>query len=97
MVIFFSFFFCIIIQALLNGIPLSDKLLNGEDFEDAVLTEIMNQTPQLQKAVFKGEFSDTDNAIDYLMGRPNVMPRLNLIVFSPLLGSCANLNQTFFL
>ncbi|KAL0281658.1 UNVERIFIED_CONTAM: hypothetical protein PYX00_002578 [Menopon gallinae] len=69
-------------QALLNGIPLSEKKLNADDFEEAVLNEIMSQTPQLQKAVFRGEFSDTDNAIEYLMSKPNVMPRLNERVLS---------------
>lgn len=65
------------LQALLNGIPLSEKKLNSDDFEEAVLNEIMSQTPQLQKAVFRGEFSDTDNAIEYLMSKPNVMPRFD--------------------
>lgn len=64
------------LQALLNGIPLSEKRLNADEFEEGVLSEIMTQTPQLQKAVFKEEFVDTDSAIDFLMSRPNVMPRL---------------------
>ncbi|KAJ4438070.1 hypothetical protein ANN_14009 [Periplaneta americana] len=64
-------------QALLNGIPISEKHLNGEDFEEAVLSEIMNQTPVFQKAVYKGDFTDGDNALDYIMNQPNVMPRLN--------------------
>mgnify|MGYP002715727315 CR=1 FL=1 len=67
-----KFFF---FKALLNGVPLSDKKLNADDFEEGVLSEIMTQTPQLQKAVFKEEFIDTDSAIDFLMSRPNVMPR----------------------
>lgn len=64
-------------QALLNGIPISEKHLNAEDFEEAVLSEIMNQTPVFQKAVYKGDFTDGDNALDYIMNQPNVMPRLN--------------------
>jgi UDP-glucose:glycoprotein glucosyltransferase len=64
-------------QALLNGIPISEKHLNAEDFEEAVLSEIMNQTPLFQKAVYKGDFTDGDNALDYIMNQPNVMPRLN--------------------
>lgn len=64
-------------QALLNGIPISEKHLNADDFEEAVLSEIMNQTPVFQKAVYKGDFTDGDNALDYIMNQPNVMPRLN--------------------
>ncbi|XP_014254817.1 UDP-glucose:glycoprotein glucosyltransferase [Cimex lectularius] len=64
-------------QVLLNGVPLPEKSLTSEDFEEAVLSEIVNQTPILQKAVYKGELSDTDNVVDYLMERPNIMPRLN--------------------
>lgn len=64
-----------LLQALLNGIPISEKHLNAEDFEEAVLSEIMNQTPVFQKAVYKGEFTDGDNALDYIMNQPNVMPR----------------------
>lgn len=64
-----------LLQALLNGIPISEKHLNAEDFEEAVLSEIMNQTPVFQKAVYKGEFTDGDNALDFVMNQPNVMPR----------------------
>nr|XP_018911723.1 PREDICTED: UDP-glucose:glycoprotein glucosyltransferase [Bemisia tabaci] len=64
-------------QVLLNGIPLPEKLLNAGDFEEAVLTEIMAQTPTIQKAVYRGDLTDSDDVIDWLMSRPNVMPRLN--------------------
>lgn len=64
-----------LLQALLNGIPISEKHLNAEDFEEAVLSEIMNQTPVFQKAVYKGDFTEGDNALDYIMNQPNVMPR----------------------
>lgn len=62
-------------QALLNGVPLPQSALNSEDFEETLLTEIMQQTPNIQKAVYKGELSDTDTVIDYLMNLPHVMPR----------------------
>ncbi|KAG8311333.1 UDP-glucose:glycoprotein glucosyltransferase 1 [Homalodisca vitripennis] len=64
-------------QALINGIPLPEKSLNGEEFEEAVLTEIMSQTPTIQKAVYRGDLTDSNNVVDYLMDQPNVMPRLN--------------------
>lgn len=60
---------------LLNGIPLPEKSLNAEEFEEAVLTEIMTQTPALQKAIYKGELTDSENVVDYIMNQPNVMPR----------------------
>lgn len=70
-------------QVLLNGIPLPEKLLNAGDFEEAVLTEIMAQTPTIQKAVYRGDLTDSDDVIDWLMSRPNVMPRLVHVFGSP--------------
>ncbi|CAH1398887.1 unnamed protein product [Nezara viridula] len=69
-------------QVLLNGVALPEKSLNADEFEEAVLNEIMVQTPNLQKAVYKGELTDKDNVIDYIMSQPNVMPRLNERVLS---------------
>jgi len=42
----------------------------------------MRQTTALQKALFKGEMREADNVMDFLMGQPNVMPRLNDRVLS---------------
>ncbi|XP_059489463.1 UDP-glucose:glycoprotein glucosyltransferase isoform X2 [Neocloeon triangulifer] len=64
-------------KVLLNGIPLPEDFLNGDSFEEAVLTEIMAQTPSIQRAVYKGELSDKDDILDFLMNKPNIMPRLN--------------------
>lgn len=64
-------------QALLNGVPLSSSQLHSDSFEEAVLSTIMTQTPQIQKAVYKGEVTDGDDIVEYLMNLPNVMPRLN--------------------
>lgn len=64
-------------QALMNGVPLSQASLNADDFEEAVLTEIMQQTPTIQKAVYRGELDDSMDIINYLMNQPHVMPRLN--------------------
>ena len=64
-------------QALLNGVPLSSNLLNVDSFEEAVLSNIMTQTPAIQKAVYRGELTEGDDVIEYLMNQPNVMPRLN--------------------
>ncbi|XP_011150844.1 UDP-glucose:glycoprotein glucosyltransferase isoform X1 [Harpegnathos saltator] len=64
-------------QALLNGIPLTPSQLNSESYEEAVLSTIMSQTPALQKAVYRGDVTEGDDVIDFLMNQPNVMPRLN--------------------
>lgn len=40
-----------------------------------MLTEIMAQTPTFQKAVYRGELIDSDDVLDFIMNRPNVMPR----------------------
>lgn len=64
-------------QALLNGILLPAVHINTDDFEEAVLQEVMNQTPLFQKAVYRGKLVDSDDVVDYLMNQPNVMPRLN--------------------
>ena len=42
----------------------------------------MRQTSTLQKALFRGELKDQDSVLDFLMGQPNVMPRLNDRVLS---------------
>ncbi|XP_076247159.1 UDP-glucose-glycoprotein glucosyltransferase isoform X2 [Calliopsis andreniformis] len=64
-------------QALLNGVPLSSDQLNANSFEEAVLSTIMSQTPALQKAVYRGEITEADDVVDYIMNQPNVMTRLN--------------------
>ncbi|XP_065164353.1 UDP-glucose:glycoprotein glucosyltransferase isoform X2 [Atheta coriaria] len=69
-------------QALMNGIPLPAHQLNVDEFEEAVLSEVMTQTPSFQKAVYKGKLQDGDDVVDYIMNQPNVMPRLNERILS---------------
>ncbi|EDV52300.1 UDP-glucose:glycoprotein glucosyltransferase [Drosophila erecta] len=70
-------------QALLNGVPMPSNVVTADsDFEEAIFTEIMTHTSNLQKAVYKGEMTDSDVAIDYLMNQPHVMPRLNQRILS---------------
>lgn len=69
-------------QGLLNGIPMPAANMNVDDFEETILTEIMQQTPAIQKAVYKGELTDNDNVMDYLMNMPHIMPRLNQRILS---------------
>ncbi len=67
-------------KALLNGVLLKEAHLTGDYFEDAVLTEIMKQTPPLQKAIYKGELTEDDDILDWLMSKSTVMPRLNRVI-----------------
>ncbi|XP_035228299.1 UDP-glucose:glycoprotein glucosyltransferase 1-like [Stegodyphus dumicola] len=69
-------------QVLLNGVMLKQLQLTADMFEEAILTEIMRQTPFLQKSVYKGELTDSHNILDFLMDQKNVMPRLNQRVLS---------------
>jgi UDP-glucose:glycoprotein glucosyltransferase len=69
-------------QALLNGALLNEKLLNRDEYEELILTEIMQQTVKLQKKIYVGELADDENVIDYLMQQPHVMLRLNQRILS---------------
>lgn len=62
-------------QGLLNGVILNEKQLNRDEFEELMLTEIMQSTPNLQKSIYRGELTDSENVIDYLMQQPHVMIR----------------------
>lgn len=69
-------------MALMNGVPLSESAIAEDEFEESILTEIMQQTPNLQKAVYKGDLSDTDDTMEYLMKQSHVMPRLHPAILS---------------
>lgn len=64
-----------LVQALMNGVPLPEKHLNVDEFEEVVLMEVMKMTQSLQRAVYKGELDDKHDVIDWLMAMPNIMPR----------------------
>lgn len=59
----------------MNGIPLPEKHLNVDEFEEVVLMEVMRTIQSLQRAVYKGELSDKHDVVDWLMALPNIMPR----------------------
>lgn len=79
-------------QALLNGIPLPTSQITVDDFEEAVLQEVMLQTPTFQKAIYRGRLQDKDDIFEYIMTRPNVMPRLNERILSK--DSSVNLDMS---
>lgn len=59
----------------MNGVPLPEKHLNADEFEEVVLMEVMRTTQMLQKAVYRGELGDKHDVTDWLMAMPNIMPR----------------------
>lgn len=59
----------------MNGVPLPEKHLNVDEFEEVVLMEVMKMTQSLQRAVYKGELDDKHDVTDWLMALPNIMPR----------------------
>ncbi|XP_055856792.1 UDP-glucose:glycoprotein glucosyltransferase [Episyrphus balteatus] len=69
-------------QALLNGVPMQKSLLTPDEFEETILSEIIQQTTTLQKSVYRGDLTDSENVMDYLMNQPHVMPRLNQRILS---------------
>ncbi|CAH1643381.1 unnamed protein product [Spodoptera littoralis] len=69
-------------QVLVNGVPLVEEgnspvTTSVELLEEALVTALSRHTGRLQRAVFRGELSDSDDAINYLMKQPHIMPRLN--------------------
>lgn len=62
----------------MNGVPLPEKHITIDEFEEVVLMEVMKNTQILQKAVFKGEIDDSKDVVDWLMSKPNIMPRYSL-------------------
>lgn len=69
-------------QVLINGVPLSEESANPlswtvEMLEESLVTSLSRHTARLQRAVFRGELSDMDDALDYLMKQPHIMTRLN--------------------
>ncbi|XP_002732378.1 UDP-glucose:glycoprotein glucosyltransferase 1-like, partial [Saccoglossus kowalevskii] len=70
-------------QVLLNGVPMKKDEMDPNAFEEAVLTDILQQTTDFQKSVWQGDITDQTDLLDYLMSRPNVMPRLNPRILTP--------------
>uniref|UniRef100_A0A1I8B9P0 UDP-glucose:glycoprotein glucosyltransferase n=1 Tax=Meloidogyne hapla TaxID=6305 RepID=A0A1I8B9P0_MELHA len=63
---------------LVNGIPLDNSALESSDrIEDGILFSIMRQTSSFQRAVIDGSLTDKENILNWVMSRPDVLPRLN--------------------
>nr|XP_027205902.1 UDP-glucose:glycoprotein glucosyltransferase 1-like [Dermatophagoides pteronyssinus] len=68
-------------KAMMNGVLLKDTHLQADYFEEAVLSEIMRQSSQFQKAIYKAEITDEDDILEWLMSKKTVMTRLNRVIF----------------
>ncbi|XP_068628440.1 UDP-glucose:glycoprotein glucosyltransferase [Battus philenor] len=69
---------------LINGVPLWDEgpaatstTSSVELLEEALVSALARHTARLQRAVFRSELSDADDAVDHLMKQSHIMPRLN--------------------
>ena len=69
-------------QVLVNGFPLSSNEIEGDAFEESVITKIMQITPEIQMAVYRGSLYDSMNIVDWLMSKDVIMPRLNPRILS---------------
>ncbi|KAF4025781.1 hypothetical protein G4228_017857 [Cervus hanglu yarkandensis] len=67
-------------QALYNGESFHREELNFKELEMALLHRMMDTTAYLQKEVFMGALNDRINAVDFLMGKNNVVPRINPLI-----------------
>ncbi|CAH1780753.1 unnamed protein product [Owenia fusiformis] len=64
-------------QVLMNGVPLSQDSLTSDSFEEAVVGQILQFTPVIQRAVYNGKLTDSMDVYDWIMNQENVLPRLN--------------------
>ncbi|XP_035301399.1 UDP-glucose:glycoprotein glucosyltransferase 2 isoform X1 [Cricetulus griseus] len=67
-------------QALYNGEPIDLTEMSTEELKGAVLEKMLDAFTYLQRDVFMGTLNDEINAIDFLMDKNNVVPRLNSLI-----------------
>nr|XP_023477500.1 UDP-glucose:glycoprotein glucosyltransferase 2 isoform X4 [Equus caballus] len=67
-------------QALYNGESFNREELNIKELEKAVLHRMVDVTVYLQREVFMGTLNDWTNAIDFLMDKKNIVPRINPLI-----------------
>nr|XP_014720352.2 UDP-glucose:glycoprotein glucosyltransferase 2 isoform X1 [Equus asinus] len=67
-------------QALYNGESFNREELNIKELEKAVLHRMVDATVYLQREVFMGTLNDWTNAIDFLMDKKNIVPRINPLI-----------------
>ncbi|KAM7111131.1 UDP-glucose:glycoprotein glucosyltransferase 2 [Molossus nigricans] len=67
-------------QVLYNGESFNHEELNIQELERIILQKMMDMTIYLQREVFMGTLNDQTNAIDFLMDKNNVVPRINPLI-----------------
>ncbi|XP_001377394.4 UDP-glucose:glycoprotein glucosyltransferase 2 isoform X2 [Monodelphis domestica] len=67
-------------QALFNGEVFTREEMDFKELDKIILQRIMNTAGFLQRAVFMGLLNDGMEAINFLMDRDNIVPRMNPIV-----------------
>ncbi|XP_005317089.2 UDP-glucose:glycoprotein glucosyltransferase 2 isoform X1 [Ictidomys tridecemlineatus] len=67
-------------QALYNGESFNHEEMNIKELEMAVLHRMMDASVYLQRDVFMGTLNDQMNAVDFLMDKNNVVPRINSLI-----------------
>jgi UDP-glucose:glycoprotein glucosyltransferase len=68
-------------HVLFNGNPLTSDELLPTSFEDVITTRMLRMQFEIQQQVYHGQLRDTDNIIEILNTKPNVVKRLNQRIF----------------
>ena len=68
-------------HVLFNGNPLTSEELLPISFEDVITTRMLRMQFDIQQQVYHGQLKDTDNIIEILNTKPNVVKRLNQRIF----------------
>lgn len=68
-------------HVLFNGNPLTADELLPTAFEDVVTTRMLRMQFDIQQQVYHGQLKDSDNIIEILNTKPNVVKRLNQRIF----------------
>jgi UDP-glucose:glycoprotein glucosyltransferase len=68
-------------HVLFNGNPLTSEEILPTSFEDVISTRMLRMQFELQQQVYHGQLKDSDNIIEILNSKPNVVKRLNQRIF----------------
>jgi UDP-glucose:glycoprotein glucosyltransferase len=68
-------------HVLFNGNPLTSDELLPSAFEDVITTRMLRMQFDIQQQVYHGQLKDSDNIIEILNTKPNVVKRLNQRIF----------------
>ncbi|XP_069069835.1 UDP-glucose:glycoprotein glucosyltransferase 1 isoform X1 [Pleurodeles waltl] len=68
---------------LFNGMPFQKDQLDPDELETMTMHKILETTSIFQRAVYLGELTNEQDVVEYIMGQPNVVPRINARVLGP--------------